>query len=282
MTWMTQKPSKWTLACSCPCTKDAEGNRESHGPDCYRWEIFSAYWTRRGWQWKSCCSATSSAAEIGDTWSNTVPISWHCLQDCVTPGAQCFPRLLEPSPWLAGTFQPVPGFCGNGQAGSGHTPPAQVLPAKQRHRQRTLGGATSGGRSWGWVRRSTSQMLPRNVPWRDFGWGEGKVCGTTLWRYHHGHELMHSHPRARESLVRPRAAEPGLPFLSPRLCMACFSFCQWSISKLITCFSCLSRWSAQFMELSHCLTIFPNLRGWPKVGKVLLWGTTQCAEPLVP
>lgn len=34
------------------------------------------------------------------------------------------------------------------------------------------------------------------------------MCGTTLWRYHHCHELVFA-PRACESLVRPRAAEPG-------------------------------------------------------------------------
>lgn len=107
-----------------------------------------------------------------------------------------FPRLLHPSPWLAGILQPVPAFCGSSQPGSGH-------------RQQMLGGAMSGSRSWAWVRRSTSQMLPRNVPWRDFSWGGGKVCGTTLWRYHHHHELMRSHPGSCESLVRLRAAEPG-------------------------------------------------------------------------
>lgn len=37
-----------------------------------------------------------------------------------------------------------------------------------------------------------------------------KVCGTALWRYHHCHELMRSHSRACESLVRLRASEPGL------------------------------------------------------------------------
>lgn len=39
-----------------------------------------------------------------------------------------------------------------------------------------------------------------------------KVCGTTLWRYHHCHELMRSHSRARESLVGPRASELGLKY----------------------------------------------------------------------
>lgn len=41
------------------------------------------------------------------------------------------------------------------------------------------------------------------------------MCGTTLWRYHHCHELMLSHPRACESLVRARTAEP-----SPRLVLS--------------------------------------------------------------
>lgn len=39
-----------------------------------------------------------------------------------------FPRLLHPSPWLAGILQPVPAFCGSSQPGSGHRPPAWQWP----------------------------------------------------------------------------------------------------------------------------------------------------------
>lgn len=73
-----------------------------------------------------------------------------------TPGAACrdvslpehgaFPRLLDPSPWLAGILQPVPAFCGSRSLAAA-TELSLALPAGLRHRQRTLRGAKSGGRS---------------------------------------------------------------------------------------------------------------------------------------
>lgn len=76
-----------------------------------------------------------SAAEIGDTRSDTSQDSQHCLKSCVTPGA--FPRFLAPFPWLAGILQAVPALSGSRQPGTGHGPPAQVLPAEQRLTENT-------------------------------------------------------------------------------------------------------------------------------------------------
>lgn len=69
----------------------------------------------------------------------------------------------------------------------------------------------------------------------------------------------------------------------PQVCPSCLPGCAWStFTKLITCHSCLSRWSAWFMELSHCLTIFPHSERVIKGRKGFLQGMAQCAELLEP
>lgn len=176
MTSVTLKPSEWTLAWSCPCRKDAEGNRESHSPACYRWEISPAYWTRRGWKWKT----------VAPPWAALQKSGTHGVAVPTSPGAACrdvshqeqgvFPRSLDPSPWLAGIVQPTPVFRGSRQTGSGTI---RRFLQYSTYSTPAVRGTTSSGRS-----RCLSQevRIPSAtkeclvMPFRLRGWEGGWRC----------------------------------------------------------------------------------------------------------
>lgn len=234
MTSVTLKPSKRTFAHSCPCAEDAEGNRESHSSDCYRWEISPAYWTKRGWKWKSCCAAVQKSGTRGAA----LPTS---------PGAACrdvsvqeqsvFPRLSDPSPWLAGIKEPTPVFRGSWQTGMGNTR-CFLLPglcAASRAEAEMVNVCRLRSSEW-WQELCLSQEVPHPISCqgmpRDAISSEGvgrrvKVCGTALWRYHRCHELMHSHCRVP---WEPGETE-GIRTVSQELvCSSCVPGFAWPFS----------------------------------------------------
>lgn len=166
---------------------------------------------KEGLEVENCCTAVGSTAEIRDTWSRSAHVSRRCLQGRVTPGARCLPKVTGPVSLVGRDRTANASFPWEQANWQWHHQALLTIkhllhtcsPRNDEQRQEPM--PESGG-----ARPVSHQGMPRDaIPSEGVG-RRVKVCGTTLWRYHHCHELTRSHSRARESPVRLRASKLGL------------------------------------------------------------------------